>query len=131
MAELSYNNSRHSAATLTPFFANYGFHPRMSLLPTSPDSTIRAADSYVERLQVAQTVLQCEVLKARKAMETSANRRRRRAPPFVPSNKVWLLPPTWAFCNHCPGWLVRFPLGSSSLYENSSCLSRLPVGALC
>ena len=63
----------------------------MSLLPTSPDSTISAADSYVQRLQVAQTVLQCELLKARKAMETSANRRRRWAPPFVPGNKLWLL----------------------------------------
>ena len=40
---------------------------------------------------MAQTVLQRELLKARKAMETSANRRRRRAPPFVSGNKMWLL----------------------------------------
>ena len=52
---------------------------------------IPAADSYVQRLQVAQTVMQRELLKARKAMEASANRRRRRAPPFVLGNKVWLL----------------------------------------
>ena len=33
MAEFSYNNSKHSATTMTPFYANYGFHPQMSLLP--------------------------------------------------------------------------------------------------
>ena len=33
IAEFSYNNSRHSATTLSPFFANYGFHPRMLLGP--------------------------------------------------------------------------------------------------
>ena len=91
MAEFSYNNSKHSATTLTPFFANYGFHPRMSLLPTSPDSVTPAADSYVQRLQENETILQQELLKARKAMEGSANRRRRQAPDFLPGQKVWLL----------------------------------------
>ena len=33
LAEFSYNNSKHFVTSLTPFFANYGFHPRMSLLP--------------------------------------------------------------------------------------------------
>ena len=50
MAKFSYNNSRYSAITLTPFFANYSFHPGMSVLPPSPDSTTPAADSYVQRL---------------------------------------------------------------------------------
>ena len=91
MAEFSYNNSKHSATTLTPFFANYGFHPRMSLLPASPTSTTPAADSYVQRLKDAQEILQQELLKARKAMELSANRRRRQAPTLVPGQMVWLL----------------------------------------
>ena len=47
MAEFSYNNSQHSSTTLSPFYANYGFHPRMSLLPPSPNSPTPAADSYV------------------------------------------------------------------------------------
>ena len=38
LAKFSYNNSKHSATSLTPFFANYGFHPSMSLLPPSPGS---------------------------------------------------------------------------------------------
>lgn len=91
LAEFSYNNSRHSATTLSPFFANYGFNPRMSLLPSSPDSATPAADSYVSQLREVQITLQRELLKARKAMELSANRRRRPAPDFLPGQKVWLL----------------------------------------
>ena len=91
LAEFSYNNSKHSATILSPFFANYGFHPSMSLLPTDPDSTTPAADSYVKQLQQAQVVLQRELLKARKAMEISANRRRRPAPTLLPGAQVWLL----------------------------------------
>ena len=63
----------------------------MSLLPTSPDSQTPAADSYVLRIREAQVTLQRELLKARKAMEVSANRRRRPAPDLVPGQKVWLL----------------------------------------
>ena len=76
MAEFSYNNSKHSATTMTPFYVNYGFHPQMSLLPPSPSTNTPAADSYVQRLREAQVNLQRELLKARKAMELSANRRR-------------------------------------------------------
>ena len=64
MAEFSHNNSKHSATTLTPFYANYGFHPKMSLLPPSPNSQTPAADSYVEQLREAQVTLQRELLKA-------------------------------------------------------------------
>ena len=91
MAEFSYNNSKHSATTLTPFYTNYGFHPQIFLLPPSPNSKTPAADSYVRRLREAQVTLQQELLKARKAMELSANRRRRPAPDLVPKQKVWLL----------------------------------------
>ena len=84
LVELSYNNSKHFATTLTPFFANYGFHPRMSLLPPSPSPITPAADSYVQRLREAQEIMQRELLKARKAMEISANRRRRPAPILIP-----------------------------------------------
>ena len=63
----------------------------MSLLPTSPSSSTPAADSYVDRLRAAQGILQHELLKARKEMEVSANRRRQPAPVLVPNQHVWLL----------------------------------------
>ena len=70
---------------------HYGFRPQMSLLPPSPNSTTPAADLYVQRLREAQVILQQEILKARKAMELSANRRLRPAPDLVLGQKVWLL----------------------------------------
>ena len=63
----------------------------MSLLPPSPASPTPAADSYVQRLREAQEILPRELLKARKAMETLANRRRRPAPHFLPGQLVWLM----------------------------------------
>ena len=46
---------------------------------------------YMQRLREAQEILQVELLKARKAMEVSANRRRRPTPNLIPGQKVWLL----------------------------------------
>ena len=94
----------------------------MSLLPTSPDSRTPAADSYVNQLQQAQVVLQRELLKARKAMEVSTNRRRRPAPTLLPGAKVWLLRrsmrtirPSSKLDVHRPGpFTVIGPVGTSS-----------------
>ena len=88
LAEFSYNNSKHPATSLTPFFANYGFHSSMSLLPSFPSSNTPATDSYVQRLREDEEILQVELLKARKAMEISANRRRRPAPNLIPGQKM-------------------------------------------
>jgi hypothetical protein len=30
-AEFAYNNTTHASIGISPFFANYGFHPRFSL----------------------------------------------------------------------------------------------------
>ena len=57
MAKFAYNNSKHSATTLSPFFANYGYHPRMSLLPPTPDSPTPAADDFVKNIHDAQDVI--------------------------------------------------------------------------
>ena len=53
MAEFAYNNSKHSATTLSPFFANYGYHPRMSLLSPTSDSPTPATDNFVKNIHDA------------------------------------------------------------------------------
>ena len=64
LAEFTYNNSKHSATTLSPFFANYGFHPQMSLLPRSPNSPNPAADDYVKTIHDTQDFLQSALRKS-------------------------------------------------------------------
>ena len=38
MAEFAYNNSIHASTKVSPFFANYGFHPRFSI--SIPETSI-------------------------------------------------------------------------------------------
>ena len=90
MAEFAYNNSKHSATTLSPFFANYGYHPRMSLLPPTPDSPTPAAVDFIKNIHDAQDVIQTALRQSQRAMETSANRKRKSAPILVPGQNVWL-----------------------------------------
>ena len=41
MAEFAYNNSIHASTKVSPFFANYGFHPRFSI--SIPETSINAS----------------------------------------------------------------------------------------
>ena len=61
LAKFNYNKSKHSATTLSPYFANYSFHLHMTLLPLALDSPTPAADSYVRQLREAQDILQQEL----------------------------------------------------------------------
>ena len=58
LAEFSYNNSVNATTRLTPFYANYGYHPEMQFkLPKEhslPDPRFRSEKSADERLKSLQ-----------------------------------------------------------------------------
>ncbi len=69
LAEFAYNNSIHTTTRLTPFFANYGYHPEMQFKPPSELKSAktpseRSADSFIDRLREAHTRLKQNVLEA-------------------------------------------------------------------
>jgi hypothetical protein len=57
LAEFAYNNSAHVTTRLTPFFTNYGYHPKMHLkMPNeAPEARIRPENAAAERLGRLQT----------------------------------------------------------------------------
>jgi hypothetical protein len=90
MAEFAYNNSIHASTKVSPFFANYGFHPRFSI--SVPERSINpSAEARAHTLQVVHRDLSLELRAAGKQYKAHADRHRLVAPTFKVGDMVWLL----------------------------------------
>jgi transposase InsO family protein len=86
-AEFAYNNSLHASTGQTPFFSNYGYHPRMNAsLPLQ--STIPAAEDITNQLQDVQKVLKRTLEEAQKNSKKFADKKRQAHPKFKIGDKV-------------------------------------------
>ena len=92
LAEFAANNHASETTAMSPFFANYGFDPRMSLeAPRAPTNVpeIRArsiTDAFAEIIPH----LRSEMTHAQARHQEGANRRRVPAPNFKIGDRVWL-----------------------------------------
>lgn len=92
MAEFSYNNTVSSTTGLSPFFANYGQHPKyeMKVLEDSqPDPEI--VKDFREKYDALNQHLRDEMKFAQATQSDFADKRRMAPPDFRPGDKVWLL----------------------------------------
>jgi hypothetical protein len=76
LAEFSYNNSLHEAVGNTPFFLNYGRHPR---LPSEfkPTDEVPAADAIASEIQTAVELAKQKIEQARQRARRIADPARR------------------------------------------------------
>ena len=91
LAEFSYNNTVSSTTNVTPFFANYGYHPNLDLdtIPgTAPNTPDFQADA--TKLQRLNNYLRSEILLTRDSYKEYADRRRQPSPMYAPGNYIWL-----------------------------------------
>lgn len=91
-AEFSANSMKSETTGMTPFFANYGYHPRLGIEPYEiPDTpAARQADTFVDHMSIILKFLREQTLLAQARYEDSANRYRSTAPRFDKGQLVWL-----------------------------------------
>src|SRR5579859_4554208 len=91
-AKFTYNNTKNSSTQKSPFYANYGYHPRASLkVHTEPSSYENpAVESLVERLESVHKELRVELEQAQEAYKRKSDRHVKPAPPFKVGDLIWL-----------------------------------------
>jgi hypothetical protein len=90
MAEFAYNNSIHASTKVSPFFANYGFHPRFSV--SIPATSVNpSAETRARALHDVHRDLSLELRVANDHYKDQADRHRLDAPTFAVGDMVWLL----------------------------------------
>jgi hypothetical protein len=103
--ECAYNNTIDASTGISPFFANYGFHPRFSL-EIPGDSVNPSAKERDTRLGQVQYNLIAELKLTQEWQKKQANRRRKDHPNFKVGDKVRLLRKNIATTAHVPSWIT-------------------------
>ena len=89
LAEICYNNLKHASTGISPFYANFGFHPKFQIISKQTDCP--ASTKYSEELLSAHKIMQQNLNEAQYNYKHYADRHRCKAPEFEVGNKVWLL----------------------------------------
>src|SRR6266481_5830288 len=98
LAEFTYNNTTHSATSVTPFFANKGFHPKLkvSLDSVLLESAHEMASNLKDLHQYLRNQLQCTL----KQYEHHTTDCCLPIPNFKVGDTVWL--DVWNICTRHP-----------------------------
>ena len=80
-AEFAYNNALSATTSVSPFFANKGYHPNITVYPERDIASSRARDFAVD-LDELQITLKAEISTAQQRYQKSADARRSPAPDF-------------------------------------------------
>lgn len=99
LAEFAANNAVNSSIEMTPFFANYGFHPRLSFGPPKPfeegaSPRVRNENlqgtKFTNKMEAILDVLHSNLAKAKANQERFANAKRSPAPAYRIGDMVYL-----------------------------------------
>jgi transposase InsO family protein len=89
MAEYAYNNSKHAATKITPFYANYGYEPRTSW-PVETQFRNPSSELYAHYMVDVYRKLESQLEDSREKMGKYYDRKRKPAPDFKVNDWVML-----------------------------------------
>jgi hypothetical protein len=90
LLEFAYNNMVHSSTQQTPFFANYGYPPRLDSFDFSNVDNPPAKDM-ANRLLELHVIMEEQLKKAQEQQKMNADAYCKEQPQFNVGDKVWLL----------------------------------------
>ena len=89
LAEFAYNNAPNASTGVSPFFANKGYHPNITVYPERELASQRAKD-FVVNLDKLHTNLREHIASAQKRYQGPADKRRTSPPPLTIGNLVFV-----------------------------------------
>jgi hypothetical protein len=90
IVEFCYNNTKSESTGVTPFYANFGYHPRFQPDLKATDSPTPDVSNYVSSLNTLQQELRAEIQWAQAGQAEQANKERQPDPILRKGDKVWL-----------------------------------------
>ena len=91
LAEFVYNNAKNVSTGMSPFYANYGYHPRHTIRIQQPaGNTNPSADTFIQRLEEIHEELRVHLESAQQTYKDNHDKRVKAPPPFKPGDLVWL-----------------------------------------
>src|ERR1700760_863628 len=90
IAEFAYNNAPNDSTGTSPFFANKGYHPNITVHPEYKLASDRARD-FVTDLNELHSVLCDEIVRAQKRYKETADRSCRDAPEYAIGSQAYVL----------------------------------------
>lgn len=89
LAEHAYNCTHHSSIGMSPFYANLGYNPRLSI--TLQETRVPAAHERLAKLKEVHELARRNIQHAIEQHALYANKKRSAAPAFAEGDRVWLL----------------------------------------
>lgn len=89
LAEFCYNDRIHSSTGYSPFYLNYGQHPRKDTVPRST-TLVEGAEDFISRMKRLREDATSALLKAANTMKRFYDRRHTPSPDYKPGDLVYL-----------------------------------------
>jgi len=92
LAEFAYNNAKHTSIRMSPFFANYGLHPRGILRVTlaGPGASNPSAEEIRQKYRAIHDRVKEDLKHAQAKYKEFYDAHHKEAPIFEPGDLVWL-----------------------------------------
>lgn len=90
LAEFAYNNTFQDSIRQTPFYANYGYHPRFDQFNFNTTRS-PAAEDLANHLSKIHQEMKTKLVDAQERYKKNADKSRKQPPPIQIGDQVWLL----------------------------------------